>query len=360
MAIASCQAPGITPTSSPVGAGARLGPFRWSVETEPDTGWHVVSLACENDAEPRKRLRARICPEAGANLFSLSLGGVELLHQPATLRRLLEGGSGCPILYPTPNRVRDGRFVFEGREFRFGEPGAHFIHGLVRKEPWNYETPVFWDARLPAQGRATHVAFEAWIEFEPGSPRFERFPIRHSLRVRFSLHPESLWITFGVHNADSARLPFGFAVHPYFRVLGAREQTFLQVPAQAHMESTSDLLPTGVLQPLDGSPYDVRSPRSLAGLALDDVYWGMAPQGPAGFEARDAGVRVALKAGAEFTHLVVYTPAGKPYFCMENQTCSTDAHNLHAQGRSKEAHVLVAEPGQDVVGALSLRPAWIK
>lgn len=361
MVLMSCQSTSRAPaTEHPAAVSGRSGAFGWSLVAEPSTGRHVVTLAYDDPKDSRRSLQARVCPEAGANLFSLALGGMELLQQPAEFKDLPEGGAGTPILYPTPNRIRDGRFTFEGREFRFGDDAAHFIHGLVRKRPWSCDPPMFWDGALPAGRRVTHVAFESRIRFEPETPQFERFPIRHTLTVRFSLHRESLWITFGVHNEDRARLPFGFAIHPYFRLLGAREQTFLHVPAQARMEATPDLLPTGVLCPLDGSPFDLRRARPLSELALDDVYWGMSAEAPASFEARDAGVRVVLKAGEPFTHLVVFTPRDKPYFCVENQTCSTDAHNLHAKGFGKEAHLLVVEPGQTTIGAVSIRPSWIR
>ena len=48
--------------------------------------------------------------------------------------------------------------------------------------------------------------------------------------------------------------------------------------------------------------------------------------------------------------MVVYTPPGRPFFCMENQTCSTDAHNLYSKGLEKEAHLLIAGQGKKVSG----------
>jgi aldose 1-epimerase len=116
-----------------------------------------------------------------------------------------------------------------------------------------------------------------------------------------------------------------------------------------------DLLPTGKLKALDGSPYDLRVPVSLANLRLDDVYWGMLPEHAPGYEARDKGLKVTLGASKEFTHMVVYTPPGKPFFCMENQTCSTDAHNLHARGLQKEAHLLIVDPGKSLSGWLYVK-----
>jgi dipeptidase D len=42
---------------------------------------------------------------------------------------------------------------------------------------------------------------------------------------------------------------------------------------------------------------------------------------------------------------VVFTPWDRPLFAIENQTSSTDAHNLWDQGKKRESHLLVLEPG---------------
>jgi len=47
--------------------------------------------------------------------------------------------------------------------------------------------------------------------------------------------------------------------------------------------------------------------------------------------------------------MVVYTqqPA---FFCVENQTCSTDAHNLYARGLKDISHLLTVRPGSKDTG----------
>ncbi len=335
---------------APHGEG-RHGPFRWREDKEASFGLASWQLRYEDPNDPRLNLAARVCPEAGANLFSLVLGETELLHAPTDLKSLRGAGTGIPILYPTPNRVRNGRFTFEDREFKFSDDGRTTIHGLVLRAPWKSEPP-----RPDGDG----VTLRTWIDFEPGTAHYDRFPVKNRLAVDYRLSARAVRISFTVENRDSRRLPFGFALHPYFRILGARDQTFLQVPAQARMEATPDLLPTGALLPLEGAPFDLRRPRPLSELALDDVFWGVKPDEAPCYEARDAGVRVELPASEHFTHMVVYTPKGRPFFCMENQTCSTDAHNLHARGLVKEAHLLIAEPGRSVSGWVEFRPRWIK
>ena len=55
---------------------------------------------------------------------------------------------------------------------------------------------------------------------------------------------------------------------------------------------------------------------------------------------------LGLYASPEFARLVVYTPANAPWFCLENQTSSTDCHNLYAAGLQNAANLQLVAPGQ--------------
>ncbi len=290
-----------------------------------------------------KDLEARIAPEAGANLFSLKVGGEELLVQPEKMEDLKLHRSGTPILFPMPNRVRDAVLNLEGQQFKFEANNAkNFIHGLVRQRPWKSEPPVAGKAGASAK---------VWIDWDEAQPDFARFPLPHRLTVTYTLTRTGVQLAYAVENRGKARLPFGFGVHPWFRVPGERKQVFLQVPVSQRMEA-EDKLPTGKLVKVDGG-YDLRKPTSLEALDLDDVYFGTTPAAAPSFEWRERGVKVTLAGSAEFTHFVVYTPPGKPFFCMENQTSSTDAHNLHARGIKREAHLLFVEAGKTARGTLT-------
>jgi len=336
------------------GRQGRNGSFFWKESKDPSSG--LTTWILGNDgAKGEPTVTVRLCPEAGANLYSYRFNDLELLRGPSELKASAMGGAGIPILYPTPNRVRGGRFTFEGRDYVFRDDGRNSIHGLVLRERWSSEPPVF-DGKDPAG----EVSVKAWIDFEPGSPLFDRFPIRHRLTVRYRLSAKGLRAEFTVANHDKVNLPFGLGIHPYFALLGAREQTLVRVQAEKKMEATQDLLPTGSLLPLDGAPFDLRQPRPLSELALDDVYWGMKPGKAAGYEARDVGIKLDLQASEDFTHMVVYTPQGRPFFCLENQTCSTDAHNLHARGLTAESHLLVVPAGGSWTGWIELQPSRMR
>ena len=304
--------------------------------TDAETGWSVFSLQHESTV-------AELTPEAGCNLFSIRVDGVQYLRVPEQLERLRGVAFGTPILYPSPNRVRGARFRFQGQEFRFPpNNGENFIHGLVHS--------VAWQVRESGSSQD-----QAWLLAETSfDAQRTEFPLAHKLRVKITVADRRVRWDYDVDNhLGTSAIPFGFGLHPYFLYQGSRAETYLQVPASHWMES-EQLLPTGRLVSLAGTSYDLRQPTSLAERDLDDVFFGMSTDQPASVEFRDVGRRITFHASPEFTHLVVYTP-DRPFFCVENQTCSTDAHNLANSDRNDVAHLFVCPPGESRTGWVEYR-----
>ncbi|WP_320977955.1 hypothetical protein, partial [Hungatella effluvii] len=61
--------------------------------------------------------------------------------------------------------------------------------------------------------------------------------------------------------------------------------------------------------------------------------------------------RVKLEATEEFGHIVVFTPKA-PFFCIENQSCSTDCFNLFAKGFVRESGLQTVKAGEKKSGAI--------
>lgn len=320
--------------------------FSYRFDKHRQMGFQVVRLSCAgSDPDPSaEKSVAQFTPEIGSNLFNFKVDGIDYLldiNKDTDPPKLL----GTPILYPTPNRVRDAQFTFAGRSFKFKpNNNANFIHGLVRDQLWTYDKPV-------AAGDS--VSISTSITFEPGKDIYDLFPIRNTLKLTYILKADAIRFDFSIHNDDNqSPLPFGLAIHPYFCIIGPRESVRLQVPAQKWMEAI-DLLPTGRLIDLENAPADLRKPVRLSQLNLDDVYWGIEPNNPQVIYYDSIGKKVTLTASDFFTHSVIYTPQRSAFFCIENQSCSTDAHNLYAQGLKKEAHLSILAPGETL-------SAWIE
>jgi aldose 1-epimerase len=305
--------------------------------------------------------RAEIWPAIGFNCFrwraALTGTPAELLYADP---QLFHGGrptrSGIPVLFPFPNRIRDGRFTWAGREYQLpgnDSSGRNAIHGFACRHPW----------RVVAEG-ANEA--EAWVtgEFQGSVDAPETrglWPADYRLRLTFRLSADRLRLEATVDNPDRMPLPFGLGYHPYFRVapLGGAD-CHVEARARAYWQ-LEDSLPTGKCLPVDPAR-DLTTPRRFQELQLDDVLTdleppavltadGLCPRGRLTDPAGRASLR--LRTSPAFGQLVAFTPPHREAVCLEPYTCTTDAINLQARG--VEAGLIVVEPGQQWTGLVELR-----
>ena len=305
------------------------------LKTDDETGWKVYTLQQDSTT-------IRLVPAAGCNVMSLQVDGVEYFHQPKTLKDLPGVNSGNPILYPTPNRVKASKFRFRGKSFVLDEnEDRNFIHGLVNRSNWEV-------AGMEVDSQ--HAAIRCKVSFAEGSEEFERFPLVHDFYMTVSVHDRAVRWTYEVDNAKgNSAIPFGVALHPYFVYQGERAETFLTIPATHQMEPTPKLLMTGRLIPAAELSHALKEPIPLKDANFDTVFFGLTNKEPTVIDFRSVNRKVVLEASDEFTHLVVWTP-DRGYFGVENQTCSTDAHNLADSGKQQEAHLQICDPGTKMTG----------
>lgn len=328
---------------------AALGQADAMIETkDQETGWTIYKAVHGSTA-------VSLVPQAGCNTLSLRFRDREILKQPKSVKELSGFVFGNPLLYPTPNRVRDSKFEFGDRKYVFpANDRAHFLHGLVHNVPWKL---------VKTDHQSGRTTFYCQLDFVPGTKWYELFPHKHAIKFDVTVTDGAVRYTYTVENPVGEKpIPFGFALHPWFLYQGSRANTYLTVPATHWMEveplpreAPNALLPTGKLVELGGTKFDARKPINMDGFVIDDVYFGMKAENPAVIDFRDRKLRISLHATADFTHLVVYSPAEQPWLCVENQSCSTDAHNLHARGLTKEAHLQIVEPGKSVSGWIEFR-----
>jgi aldose 1-epimerase len=288
----------------------------------------------------------KVCPGAGANLFSIRYKGRELLRQPEAIERLPGFMYGTPVLYPTPNRVKGAVMTFEGRTYKFPDNNnGNFLHGLVHDVPWTVKSNTLKDGKL---------LVDMELPFEPGSKRFELFPHRHKLGLAIEATDGKVTWTYTVDNTDGdGPVPFGFALHPWFGYQGDRKDVILTIPAPK-VHKSIDLLPSGELLDVAGTAFDCRNGKSLEGFIIDDVYADMPAGGVTSMTFPKVDLKLELTATDEFKHLVVYTHQDHS-FCVENQTNATDAHNLHAAGKKDLANLLIVPKGGKKSGSITLK-----
>lgn len=280
--------------------------------------------------------QAAITPGFGSNLVSLQADGTEFIYYDEALVRSGEKYTGAFNMFPTPCRLADCTYSYDGRTITQNKRGEKvFIHGLVRDEAFSFT--------------AEPARIVSWIDFNPGTPVYEGFPFACTFKMIHSLDETGLTVTFQVINRDTRRLPFGYGIHPYWRLQGSRDGVLIRVPCDNLLES-KDLVPTGGTVPIDGSPFDFRKPKPLGALLPDNIFWKRQPGETAEVQFATLGRKLVIEASDQFPHMIVYTAAGAGYVCVENLTTSPNAQNVIAKAGNAVANVLFAEPGQTVEG----------
>ncbi|MBG0565175.1 aldose 1-epimerase family protein [Actinoplanes aureus] len=260
-----------------------------------------------------------VLAEIGGTLRAYAVDGVELLDGFGTDE--ISPGSAGQILAPWPNRIRDGRYVFEGVEYQLGltEPARHnAIHGLVNWSRW----------------RAVEQAADA-VTLEFDLPAQVGYPWSLRLRTRWSVSADGLRCVQEVVNTSEANAPWGYSVHPYLRLPGVTvEDTVLQVPAKSRIMADNRLLPIGAVK-VAGTEYDYAEPRRI-GTAVLDVTFGDIDFDADGITAvtlADPGSdrRIVVWADEKFRYWQVYsgdTLHGERFrrsVAVEPMTCPPDA-----------------------------------
>lgn len=289
---------------------------------------------------------ARILPEVGFNCYAFraAVGPdlVDVLHAEPGFENgdKRPSGSGIPILFPFPNRIRQGRFRWGDRSFELpaGDGIGNAIHGFVLDRPWRVTT---------ADDEMAVGEFQLSVD---APDRVALWPVDFLIEVRYTLRGASLRADVKVVNAGEEPLPWGFGTHPYFSLpVGPRSHAadcLVQVPASESWE-LSGLLPTGKRLPVDAR-VDLRDGESMEGRKLDDVLTGVAVQQnrvQASVMDPAAGIEVVQVADEIFREWVVYTPPAGTSVCIEPYTCVTDAINLQPEGI--DAGLQVLKPGAE-------------
>lgn len=298
--------------------------------------------------DPATGTQAKIATELGFNCFdftaSINNETVALLDAPEDF---LEGDAkptryGIPILFPFPNRIRLGKFQWNGKEYELPLNGPHgnAIHGFCLDRPW----------RITEQTQSS-VTGEFQLSVD-AADRINLWPADFILRVTYEVIGNRLHSQIDVENPDSQPLPWGFGTHAYFKLPFGKNSSASQciVKAPASQEWVlKDFLPTGEIIPVP-EPANLQSGKPFGELSLDNVLTGL-PKDEEILECiltdEQAGISMKQTCPLDvFRELVAFTPAERDAVCLEPYTCVTDAINLDAQG--VDAGWQVLNPGEKI------------
>jgi aldose 1-epimerase len=253
------------------------------------------------------------------------------------LDELCSSGRG-QLLAPWPNRIQDGSYEFDGRDYQLAldEPERlNAIHGLVRWSQW-----------MVAERDAGRAVLEHRLHPSPG------YPFTLDLRVEYALDDDGLTVRMQATNAGSEACPYGAGAHPYLTGGGLVDELELSVPARTSLVSDERSIPTG-RKPVDGTDLDFRAAKPIGSVQLDHCFTDLErdEQGRARVEL---GGRAGLWVDEAFPYVMVFTGDALPdvarrSVAVEPMTCAPNAF------RSGDGLIRL-EPGQTHSGSWGIVP----
>jgi aldose 1-epimerase len=279
-----------------------------------------------------------IAPDWGANLFSWTVNGREIMYVPEGYPEAafkITGG-GNPLLFPAVGRTWDrsgdkpiaGPWRLAGSERVYSMPS----HGIVYLSR-------FEKVEETVQPDAVSVTYRLNV---PATVREENYPFDVGLTQRYTLKPGCVELESTVANNGDGPAPVAFGYHPYFRISNPRrEGVTARLPAARRLLLTPDtVLLTGESEPTDGV------------LHLEpDLYYDQAFGEPTGNRMslldERAGHAIHVDFGDGFELFFAYAPDGADFFCIEPWTRGLGAfERLKEPGWEDGALIPVLQPGE--------------
>lgn len=252
-----------------------------------------------------------------------------------------DAGSGATAwgsfpLVPFSNRIRDGRFTWDGEEHRIAvteKNAPHAIHGHGRAVSWGIDDVS-----------ETHAAISYTYSGQD-------WPFPYRARQVFDLVDGTLSVAMELENTGKKDMPGGLGQHPY---LPWRDGPVLVASFGSIWQAVDGVLPAGPADVPGGLDFSGAEGRELPrGLDTGFGSWS----GHALVKWPGAGLRLEIDASETLSHVILFTPEGKPFFCVEPVTHCIDAINLDVQGVAGTG-IRSVSPGQKLVASMRFRPGF--
>ena len=263
--------------------------------------------------------RFSIVAGCGATILELVFNGKNILDHYQSPEELESGDwSKNALLFPFPNRMKDGRYEVDGRVYQFpiNDAGTqNALHGLGAQKAFTIKS-----IELSASEAKVICTYQ-----DDGEDVAYPFPF--VCEISFCLKATNEFdIEMSFENNSQQRIPVGLGWHPYF-MLGQKVDDYsLQLPACQLIEVDGRMIPTG-----NKYEYDFfNKKRKIGKVVLDNGFEIKNKTGRAEVVIEgDAGtLNYWQETGTQKWNFVqVFTPPNRKSIAIEPMTCNIDAFN---------------------------------
>ena len=278
-------------------------------------------------------LEVGILPQVGASLSFMKYKGRDILRPTDTSSETLDANNTAMFLMlPFCGRIRGGSFVYWGitRKMKKNQFGiADPIHGDAWKSQWHIVTQT-----------STSVTLKMSHDKSDG------FPFSYNAEVTYTLNGSSLSVSIGITNNAILPMPCGMGIHPFFTK-----------SKDMSLKFSSDMVWAHESDPIFDRPYPTpdewqfEDGKELKNSVFDTCFGGF--DGMAQIDYPNDGYTVTIGADNQFGHIVLYSPKGKNFVCLEPCTNASNAFNL-ASGGMIGTGIKSIGKDQSVIGKINL------
>jgi len=206
--------------------------------------------------EIRHGSQSAVIVAVGGGVRTYRIDGADVLDGYAESVQC-DGARGQQLV-PWPNRVKDGRWSWQGRDrqLAISEPEQNnAIHGLARWSEWQV-----------ADRSDDAVTMRVRIFPQPGWD----WPLE--VDTKYALSAAGLLVETTIRNLGTQPAPVAAGAHPYLTAgTETVDECSLVVPAAARIVTGKQQIPTGT-EPVDGTAFDFRSARAIGSTRIDFAF----------------------------------------------------------------------------------------
>jgi aldose 1-epimerase len=284
-----------------------------------------------------------IMPEFGANVLGLNLNHTPVIDGVIPPNNVAtDTFYKSALLFPYPNRVRNGKYVFEGKEYEMNinEPSINTsLHGFLFNKPMKV-------VEITTSDKAAVIELQYEYKGEE-----KGYPFSAEVEVTYSLtNTRGFKCDIHVKNTGKTNMPFGFGWHPYLMLnTPTINDLDIKIPLSHKHRLDHQMIPTG-----EKSLFDSFSAgSSLANNFFDDCFLlqsvGEIAETTIYNKATQQKLILWQETGKnKFNYLQIFTPPHRKSIAIEPMTCAVDAFN-------NQEGLIILEPKQVFEGSFGIR-----
>jgi aldose 1-epimerase len=260
-----------------------------------------------------------VLPACEALLLNATFEGINIIEGYVNEEDLshLKWGKSL-VLYPFPNRLRDGKYTFEGKNYQFPINNAatgNAIHGLGRGKKHEVSSIV----------TAQNYASITCTYYYEGQDAAYPFPFRFDIEF-FISDGNNMEVTMSFLNEGNGNLPVGIGWHPYFKIADKVDEVAMQLEGVKLIEIDERMLPTGKKTAYT----DFEQLKEIGTTTLDNGFYinpNLTAFGVT-LQSKKGSLRYWQEIGeGRYNFIQIFTPPHRESIALEPMTCNIDAFN---------------------------------